>query len=1328
MKTAPHRLLFLLVLSSLVVLLAGWDHGQALAPATEVQLHNDDGAATSYTAGLFQANIVGAVLRAEDANYPLAVQAVQSWLYLFDGAIASVRVRAVIYSVGANGRPATLLGASQPVTLTTFYPQEINIPLSTPVTLNSPQAFLAGIEYLSGDKGTTPSALFDDNTNIPTGKNYFSEDGGATWIEHYGFWRDPASVGYAMVRATVSIHVAPVTGTPATATPTPTLTPSPTLSVTPTPSPYALWPGFPIGYGKQHGMVKDIHGRVHMVYFGTDQRSLYHAWSDDGVHWQPPLTERVPFYIFAEPGGGGSLALDADGESLHLLIGQDLSTTHPGGGINGALYFQYRQGHWQGGEKVAAYGYGYNLAVDAAGGVHAVWSDRDVWYRYRTPEGVWEPERILAYNGWYPDIDIGPDGVLHVAFNGNGLCCDATWVEVYYLQSRDGGATWSPAERLTYDQRWSGSASGGVDDHGVYHLLYLQKGATEGDLYYTTRALDGSWSSPQRLMRGVTTGQTGAESAAIGVDAAGDIAAVFYCNLAGDTRTVCLVSRDAQVGWGDVRYLAIISGLAFSHSIAGGVFDMGHIDVTWGAAHQIFYRRIEDIVLTPTRTLTPTPTATPKPYHVRVQDDSGQPMSGALVYRNGVFAGRTRNDGILDFDALREGDELITLAPLPLDISRVPGSTHRSQHDRDIAGDDPVEPWAFRVYLSNMRQSPDLGPQSPPLLSSDEPGERSITVYRNSPLILLNLVASIEWDADEAYLRDLQQGFQAASRFLYDISDGQMALGRVVIFDKAQHWADADIRIAANNQIFPHAAVDGVSASRHDFNVRLGPLWNGNSAHLKANEDGLWSHAPGWQTIVHELGHYILGLYDEYVHFIEIGGVPAEEDAYCTHQSADPNAPLGPNRASIMDNEHLATELADNTLSLLWSDACTHTEQWDRSGGKSDWQTLLDRFSPAGNGAPQACRPGNVPAGAYCLWTPGSRGQVIPQPTPDYPTRHDWPLPRIDILADLQGPPRRHLQVQWQNQPPGSNPLALRAVVEQEIDGERTYLEQGYVSAYSGESDLFGVYPGAILHLNTADRSVQTSVPLSDTVDIHLVLVYPNGLSTQASVPAPALTLAPQADGRGLVVTLVHAPDSASQVAFVSADAAPQYFPLGREGDTASAVLPLDFRYRVGGSVRVLDAGGQPLRPELAARFWGRGLAAPAPADIFSPDGRLRLHIPEGALMQDTFVVVSELGAAPGVWPQNWAALGPVYEVRYPDGHSVPAARLQLRPDPAQSQAFGLGHISLLSSAMAGADWHELTGIEPLAERQGYSAPWKEGYVVVVGQGAVDVYLPLISQ
>jgi hypothetical protein len=1301
--------------------------GQA-APAEWIQLRNDSGTAEGYNTGMAEGYVVGAVLQGGDELFPIAVHSVQALFYRnFPYADPTAYVRAVVYRVGPDGRPAERLGESPPVTITTFYPTWVSLSLSEPVFLTEPQPFLAGIEYLDGVKGSTPCVLTDDSANIPIGKSFYSRDGGRSWIEHYDFWLNPQAVGYDMIRATVEAHAVPPSGT-STATYTPSPTPTVTLTPWPTPTegppPNALWPGIPIGYGKQHSMARGPDGRLHLVYFNPDGRSLVYAWSDNnGRTWQPALEERIPFYVFDQPGGSGSLGVDSDGLGLHLVIGQDLSTT-PDGGINGALYFRFRDGRWSAPERIASGGFGYNLAVGPDGRVHVAWSDSDIWYRVRYPDGTWARARRLVTNGWHPDIDVGPGGRIHVAYNSNNFCCDATWVEVYYLRSDDNGQTWFGPERVTFDNVWSGCVVGAADPQGRYHLLYLTFSGVGGSLYYRSRGANGIWTPPQLLYHGIPTGQTGAESPSLQADEAGNLVALFYCLVPGQPTTVCLQARDAQIGWLDPRRLAIYGAAA--PSMADGRLNPQWVDLLWSSAGYLVYRGISDLVFQPTPTPTPTPTTTPAPYHVRVVDEAGQPQSGVRIYRNGSFVGFTRSDGVLNFQLLDAGDELIALAPLPLDAAATSGRTERSEHDRDLDTGDLVEPWAFRVFLTNLPQSPEIGPLPPGLLPDGNPGERRLVVRRDSPLILLNLTVSIEWDADQEYLDELETGLRRASSFLYDVSDGQMALGRVTIFDRGEHWEDADIRIAANNLIFPHAAVAGISSGRPDWDVRLGPLWNGHSARRTHEGDGPWSRPAGYRTIVHELGHYVLGLYDEYVRYVLRDGVLLDEDAYCTHPEQATPAPLEPNRASIMYNQHLASELADRLLSFLWSEACARTEQWDRTGGESDWDTFLRRFRAADGPATLQCEPGaSIPA-TYCLWRPGSRGQVIPQPTPDPPVQRVWPWPVVDRRASPEGPPRRELYVQWVGPPQPNRSYALRTVVQQLMDGRLTYTEQGFTGP-DGRIEIFGAQEGATLWLNTLDRSVQVHVPVSSSRIITLTLNRPTSLAADVASTPLQLRLSPQADGQGVHIEVMGAAQDELWAEYTLPGREPERLRLTPAGDVLVATLPMDLRFQASGTVTILGADGQPMGPHLSATFSGRGLAAPAPADLFSADGRLWLHLPEGRVTQDTFVVVSRFGALPGGWLEGWVPAGPAYAVSYPPGQPAPIGRVRIRLDPGQWTAQPLGELVLLARTEGGGNWMPLA-VAYDEEQGSVSAEWGGGMLVAAWPAPAmeKIYLPLI--
>ncbi len=1297
----------------------------ATEPQGTVLLQNDSGTAEGYTEGMADDYVVASALRGGDNQYPLRVQKVQARFYRdFAGANNSVYARAVVYDVGANGYPQGLLAASAPMTITTFYPQFVDLALLEPVLLTEPQTFIAGIEYLSGVRGSTPSLLTDNTDNVTERKNFYSRDAGQTWYEHHAFWQTPLTVGYNMVRAWVETNVATPTGSPtATRTPTPTPTATATLEVLPE----ALWPGYIIGYSKQHTLARGPDGRLHLVYFNLGHRALYYAWSNDnGATWQPPLDARSPFHTFAEPGGGGSVAVDPDGATLHLLIGQDPSTTNGTGGINGALYFRYHDGEWSTPERVANNGYAYNLAVGPDGRVHIAWSFSDIWYRVRAVNGQWGPERRLANGGWHPDIDVGPNGQdVHIAYNDNDYCCAATWVEVRYLHSNDGGATWAAPERLTNDQFWSGSVAGAVDDRGRYHLTYLVSGRTQGDVYYRRRESTGVWSAPESLFQGVIISQTGAGSPALESDAAGNLAAVMNCLDANHVTHVCLQVRDDQRGWQDVRQL--LGTISEQSGLAGGKVDFGCVNVVWNARRQTAYRCITDVVIQPTPTPTSTPTPTPGAYHARVVDERGTPRMGARVYRNGVFMGQTRGDGVLDLPSLMAGDELIALAPLPLDAAFVSGRTARSGHDKDLDG-LPADPWAFQVFLTNLQQSPDLGPQHPGLVSDVAPGERRLVVHRDSPLIFFNLTVSLEWDADRAYLDDLETGLRQASAFFYDVTDGQMALGRVTIFDRGEHWRDADIRIAANNQIVPHAAVAGMDSSRIDHTARFGPLWNGDSSRRGGvNDDcpsGAWSCSTGYRTLVHELGHYLLGLYDEYIRFPP-GGHP--QDAYCTHPEQATNPPPEPNRASIMDYQYDASELADKFQPELWSEACTRTEQWDRTGGESDWDTLLRRFHAA-DGAPALdCRPGAAvpPNTSYCLWRPAGRGQVLPQPEPrNWPVERVWPWPAIDRQASPDGPPVRMLHINWRGATNPDQSYQLRTVIQNQQGGP---IEQGLTHPVDHSIDLFGVAEGATLMLHTLDRRLEATLPISTTGDITLTLVNPRPAVAVADQTALQMALTPQADGQGLRVELRGGGQEELWVEYALAGGSPERVRLHTEGGLQSAILPVDLRFRTSGKIAILASDGQPVGPHLSASFVGRGLPALAPADIYAPDGRLWLHLGEGQAPGDMFVIVSVLGALTDGLPHGWLPGGQVYAVSYAGGSAMPSGQIRLLPDCNAQLTTLDGEAALLGRAGPGLDWTRLEGVE-MGEDGSLVGVWGEGFIVAAWRVRGQVFLPMMLQ
>jgi hypothetical protein len=159
------------------------------------------------------------------------------------------------------------------------------------------------------------------------------------------------------------------------------------------------------------------------------------------------------------------------------------------------------------------------------------------------------------------------------------------------------------------------------------------------------------------------------------------------------------------------------------------------------------------------------------------------------------------------------------------------------------------------------------------------------------PLMTFNLDFSTQWDLsfDASYGAQLRTRIEEASNHLYDFSDGQMALGKVTIYQNFDHWDDADVRLYTSSTTRPKAEIGGVvtaptpdplvvDLTYYPGYVYMGSTWSRYGTAFVPpgtliNQD--WSLA-----LAHELGHYLLYLYDTYLSLNE-QNEPVEIDT-CT--------------------------------------------------------------------------------------------------------------------------------------------------------------------------------------------------------------------------------------------------------------------------------------------------------------------------------------------------------------------------------------------------------------------------------------------------------------
>jgi len=145
------------------------------------------------------------------------------------------------------------------------------------------------------------------------------------------------------------------------------------------------------------------------------------------------------------------------------------------------------------------------IAVDSSDRIHVAWSDAtpgntEIYYRKSTDGGAaWSTSKRLSWTAEasaQPAIAVDASGRIHVAWS------DATTgdSEIYYKKSSDGGATWITSKSLTWNTGDSLSPALAVDILGNLHLVWSDKTPGSSEVYYRKSADHGAtWTAAERL-------------------------------------------------------------------------------------------------------------------------------------------------------------------------------------------------------------------------------------------------------------------------------------------------------------------------------------------------------------------------------------------------------------------------------------------------------------------------------------------------------------------------------------------------------------------------------------------------------------------------------------------------------------------------------------------------------------------------------------------------------------------------------------------------------------------------------------------------------------
>jgi len=238
------------------------------------------------------------------------------------------------------------------------------------------------------------------------------------------------------------------------------------------------------------------------------------------------------------------------------------------------------------------------IAVDPYDNLHLVWSDEtpgngEILYKKSTDGGAtWTKDNRLTWTSGHsfePVIAVDPSGNLHVVWEdytpGNG--------EIFYVNSSDGGTTWTTSKRLTWNSGLSYEPAMAVDPSGNLHVSWVDGTSGNWEIYYK-KSTDGgiTWETSKRISW--TSG--GSYAAALAVDPSGNLHMFWSDDTPGNYEVYRVKSTDGGATWTKSQRLTWTSGESWWPAIA--VDSPANLHVVWYddtlGNYEIYYKKSTD--------------------------------------------------------------------------------------------------------------------------------------------------------------------------------------------------------------------------------------------------------------------------------------------------------------------------------------------------------------------------------------------------------------------------------------------------------------------------------------------------------------------------------------------------------------------------------------------------------------------------------------------------------------------------------------------------------------------------------------------------------------
>ncbi|MFH1860480.1 MAG: DUF11 domain-containing protein, partial [bacterium] len=235
---------------------------------------------------------------------------------------------------------------------------------------------------------------------------------------------------------------------------------------------------------------------------------------------------------------------------------------------------------------------------------------------------------------------------------------------------------------------------------------------------------------------------------------------------------------------------------------------------------------------------------------IRAFDVKQNPVSDAGVKIRAEEVGTTNSYGYLiannEIDRLElSGGDRIEIEKM---IHKEPARKHTG-----------IEPDMFELYLESGTITNE-GVWNPYTVNNFNTNMEH-TVVLAHPIFKWNLVVGAVYVMEDEEYRGLVTHLREASNYLYDVTDGQMMLGRIRIYDANLHpWPDynVDYLITDINGAYTYAHWQLLNKKTGNDEMAMGidSKEKFGRAYFGRNEKP--------ETYIHEFGHYALGFFDEY--------------------------------------------------------------------------------------------------------------------------------------------------------------------------------------------------------------------------------------------------------------------------------------------------------------------------------------------------------------------------------------------------------------------------------------------------------------------------------